>query len=69
MYVMYVMSVVHACNEIIAGLHEKNQSRPFEKSDGSDFFIERLRQIHQKALILEDISISVYTIGDYSYIE
>lgn len=65
---MYVMSVVHACNEIIAGLHEKNQSLPFEKSDGSDFFIERLRQIYQKALILEGISISVYTIRDYSYI-
>lgn len=52
---MYVMSVVHACNEIIAGLHEKNQSLPFEKSDGSDFFIERLRQIYQKALILDRV--------------
>ena len=28
-----------------------NQSRPLRKSDGSDFFIARLWQIYQRALI------------------
>ena len=33
----------------------KNQSRPLRKSDGSDFFIARLRQIYRTALILEKL--------------
>lgn len=67
---MYVMSVVHACNEIIAGLHEKNQSLPFEKSDGSDFFYWKApSDLSKGSDFRQGISISVYTIGDYSYIE